>query len=168
MKAGRVLTTRFLSSLPNEPAVYALYGGHGSAAHVAYTGIAGKLRQRVAQHLVLRDSSVATGTSAAVLNPDYVTRVEWWTRPEFSDRSVLEAAELVAFEVLNPALRSRGTTSAAARACYEDADFRARMREVFEGEPDESLDVPTLATALQRIEELEERLRVLEDKVDGS
>ncbi len=123
-----MLTTRFLPGLPNGPAVYALYGGHGSAAHVAYTGIAGKLRQRVAQHLVLRDSSVATGTSAAVLNPDYVTRVEWWTSPEFSDRHVLEAAELIAFDVLNPALRSRGTTSEAARRRYEDSMFRNRMR----------------------------------------
>jgi predicted GIY-YIG superfamily endonuclease len=48
---------------------------------MAYVGIANKLRQRIDQHLLKRGNSVATGTSVATLNPDYVTEVEWWTHP---------------------------------------------------------------------------------------
>jgi hypothetical protein len=43
-----------------------------------------------------------------VLNPDYVTELRWWEHPDFAERYVLEAAELVAYDMLNPALRSRG------------------------------------------------------------
>jgi len=40
------------------------------------------------------------------------------------------------------------------------------MREVFAGDPDGSLEVPTLAAALQRIDELEKRVRILEAKAE--
>ena len=60
-----------LTALPQEPAVYALYSGRD----IIYVGITGSLRTRIKQHLVNRDSSIATGTSAAMLNPDHVTPV---------------------------------------------------------------------------------------------
>ena len=97
-----------ISELPNSPAVYAMYGGHDRMRFVAYVGVADKLKRRIIQHLVNRDSSVATGTSAVGLNPDYVTEVRWWEHPRFNDWNVLVAAELMAFEVFDPALRSRG------------------------------------------------------------
>ena len=50
-----------------------MHGGRGRGAHVVY--VAGKLKQRVEQHLVRRDSSVTTGASAVCLNPDLVTEV---------------------------------------------------------------------------------------------
>jgi hypothetical protein len=50
--------------IPNVPSVYAMYGGKGAAIYVAYVGVAGKLKQVVIQHLVRRDSSVASGISA--------------------------------------------------------------------------------------------------------
>ena len=59
--------------LPNVPAVYAFYRGDRGPKYVAYVGIAGKLKQRIVQHVIRRDSSVATGTSAVNLNPDQVT-----------------------------------------------------------------------------------------------
>lgn len=61
--------------LPNASAVYAMLSGSGagSGAYVAYVGVAGKLKQRITQHLVRRDSSVTTGASAVSLNPDLVT-----------------------------------------------------------------------------------------------
>jgi hypothetical protein len=90
------------------PAVYALFGGHGKGLYVAYVGIADSLKRRIVQYLVRRDSSVATGTSAVGLNPDYVIVVDWWEHPDFAERFKLQVAELVAFDVLNPALRSRG------------------------------------------------------------
>ena len=64
-----------ISDLPNVPAVYATYGGQGRGVYVAYVGVAGKLKPRVIQHLIRSGSSVATGTSAVALNPDYVTEV---------------------------------------------------------------------------------------------
>jgi hypothetical protein len=85
-----------------------MYGGEGGHKYVAYVGIADKLKRRIAQHLLTRDSTVATGTSAVGINPDYVREIVWWTHKSFTDRRRLETAELVAFDVLNPALRSRG------------------------------------------------------------
>lgn len=84
-----------VTDLPNVRAVYAMYGRRGRGLHVAYVGIADALKRRVMQHLVKRDSSVATGTSAATLNPDYITEVSWWEHPNFLQRHVLQAAELV-------------------------------------------------------------------------
>ena len=71
------------SDLPKVPAVYALYGGRGRGSYVAYVGQAVKLRVRIEQHLVRRDSSVVTGVAAVSLNPDHVTEVRWWVHPEF-------------------------------------------------------------------------------------
>jgi predicted GIY-YIG superfamily endonuclease len=104
-----------ISELPNVPAVYALYGGEERGHYVAYVGIASNLKRRVVQHLVNRDSSVATGTSAVNINPDYVTGVGWWEHSLFRERRLLEAAELVAFEVLEPVLRSRGVGTVRAK-----------------------------------------------------
>lgn len=47
-----------ISNLPNTPSVYALYGGRGRGRYVAYVGVANKLKNRIEQHLVRRDSSV--------------------------------------------------------------------------------------------------------------
>lgn len=157
-----------LSTLPATPAIYALMGGHGSRAYVAYVGIAGKLRGRIRQHLVLRDSSVTTGTSATMLNPDYVTQVRWWTSPEFGERTALEAAELIAIDQLDPALRSRGEPSDAARQKATQRDFAGRMRKLVMGDPSGSLEVPTLEVALSRIHALEKRVESLEDELDSS
>lgn len=98
-----------LSELPSIPAVYALYGGQGKSAYVAYVGLATQLKPRILQHLVMPNSSVTAGVSAVTLKPEYVTRVEWWEYPDFVDGYVLMAAELIAFDVLDPVLRSRGS-----------------------------------------------------------
>ena len=58
-----------IADLPNEPAVYAMYGGSGAGLYVAYVGVASKLKQRVTQHLVRRDSSVTTGRLRRVAEP---------------------------------------------------------------------------------------------------
>jgi hypothetical protein len=81
-----------------------MFSGRGRGAYCAYVGIAGNLKQRIAQHLIRRDSSVTTGASAVSLNPDFINEVKWWEHPEFHQRHVLEAAELVAFEILDPVL----------------------------------------------------------------
>lgn len=151
-----------ISELPNVPAVYAMYGGRGGSAYVAYVGLADVLKRRVGQHLVRRDSSVVTGVSAVSLNPDLVTEVRWWEHPDFTGRRVLQAAELVAFDVLEPALRSRGGITAEAKQLYADVKFSARMRTLFEGDAAGRLIIPTLHSALERVAELERRVAALE------
>ena len=47
-----------ISDLPNTPAVYAMYGGQDRSFHVAYVGIASKLRGRVVRKAV--DKSTTT------------------------------------------------------------------------------------------------------------
>jgi hypothetical protein len=148
--------------LPNVPAVYAFYSGGRGPQYVAYVGIAGKLKQRIVQHLIRRDSSVATGTSAVSLNPDQLTRMEWWEHPTF-DRTVnLKAAEMVAFEVLQPALRSRGRDDKAGKDRYDDPKFKEAMVALFKGKPTGAIQFLTLSQAMRRIDQLEKRIETLE------
>lgn len=151
--------------LPNAPAVYAMYGGQGRSAYVAYIGLAGKLRQRLSQHLIWRDSSIVTGISAASLNPDLVTKVQWWEHADFEQRAVLEAAELVAFNVLEPVIRSRGAITERARLLHADATFHEQKKAMFEGAPTGVLIIHTLQHALERIRELERRVEALEQEL---
>jgi hypothetical protein len=159
----RVAST--ISELPNVPAVYAFHGGRGASRHVAYVGVADKLKQRIKQHLVTRDSSVATGPAVASLNPELVREVTWWEHPAFADRIRLEAAELVAFDTLQPALRSRSASQAEARTLHADAAFRAEMGALFAREPTGRHAIPILDDALERIAVLERRLDALETRL---
>jgi len=161
-------TLTSISELPNTPAVYALYGGQGRGLYVAYVGVADALKRRIIQHLVSRDSSVATGTSAVGLNPDYVTEVRWWEHSEFVERHVLEAAELVAYDVLDPALSSRGNMRQKAKQLYANEEFRQKMRSLFAGEPAGRLRILTLQDVIERIVEMEERLKAVERKLAKS
>jgi hypothetical protein len=154
-----------ISELPKLSAVYALYGGQERNLYVAYVGIAESLRRRIEQHLVRRDSSVVTGTSAVGLNPDLVSEVRWWEHPEFKDRGALEAAELVAFEVCDPALRSRGARSVRAGIFLADPAFHLEMRSLFVGPETGRLTLPTLHIALMRIANLEQRIALLEEQL---
>lgn len=151
-----------LSDVPAVPAVYALYGGRGAARSAAYVGAADRLKQRIRQHLISRDSSVVTGASVVRLNPDRITEVAWWTHPTFTERASLEAAEMVAFDVLQPTLRSRGAVQMEARQLYTDEGFRAEMRALFAADPSGTLAIPTLPDALERIADLERRVAALE------
>lgn len=154
-----------VAAVPSLPAVYVMYGGRQRNLHVAYVGIADSLKRRIDQHLIRRDSSVATGTSAVCLNPDYVTEVRWWEHPDFGQRANLEAAELVAFDLFEPSLRSRGAITARAAQLYADDTFKEDMRTLFGGEPAGKLVIPTLQDALERIAELEQRLAAIEAKL---
>jgi hypothetical protein len=89
--------------------------------------------------------------------------LRWWEHSDFGVRHILEAAELVAFEILEPALRSRGGIQEQSKALYADEEFTARMQTLFQGEPTGCLMILTLQDALDRIEELENRVRSLED-----
>lgn len=153
-----------IADLPRHPALYALYGGVGSRAYVAYVGIADSLRRRAAQHLLNRDSSVATGTSAVGINPDYITAIRWWEHSMFSKRDALEAAELVAFDVLDPALRSRRPVTKAAEALYKRREFREKMQTLLK-KPSGHLRFPSLDDVVRRLARFEDRLRRIEDRL---
>ena len=157
---------RFLSSVETGPALYALYAGTGRGEYVAYVGLATKLRNRVRQHLVLRDSSVTTATGAVNLNPEYLTVLRWWTREDFADSAILEAAELVSFDLLTPALRSRGRPTKRALELYGDEEFRVQVEALVNAQPSGSVRLPSLEGAYARIEELEARIRQLEQRLE--
>ena len=154
-----------ISGLPNVPAVYALYGGRKQKLYVAYVGVANHLKNRIVQHLIRRNSSVTTGTSAVGLHPDYVIEVRWWEYPGFRDRAVLEAAELVAFDVFDPALRSRGNIRQQAEQLYADDKFREEIRSLLTDEPAGRLRPLTLQNVLERVADLEERLKAIEKRL---
>lgn len=153
------------AELPEEPAIYALYGGQRKALYVAYVGQAGQLRTRITQHLVRRDSSIATGASVVSLNPDKVTQVTWWGHPHFEQPAMLTAAESVAFDVLNPVLRSRAGAQKSSRPFYEDESFYAEMKALFAGEPYGCLTLPTFREAILRIASLEEQMVNIQRRV---
>ena len=75
---------------------------------------------------------------------------------------MLLAAELVAFDVLDPVLRSRGGTRDGTRRLVEDVAFRAGIEQLLSEGPSGTLTAPTLAEALERIAEIETRLDALE------
>lgn len=83
----------------------------------------------------------------------------------------MQAAELVAFDTLEPTLRSRGRITGEAEALAENDEFAEEVRAMLEGEPTGTVEVPTLSEALSRIERLEKqvgrlqkRLREIEDE----
>lgn len=161
-------STASIAELPNAPAVYSMYGGQGRSSYVAYVGLASKsLRQRLTQHLIRRDSSVVTGVSAVSLNPDLISRIDWYEHPDFAQHDVLEAAELVAFDVLEPILRSRGAVTERAILLHADTAFHARFSAMFREMPYGSLVLPTLQQALERIAQLESRVDTLEKQLRG-
>jgi hypothetical protein len=88
--------------------------------------------------------------------------VSWWQNPPFSDEAALRTAELVAFDVLDPALRSRGNPTAAALALYEESKFKSEMEALFRGPPTGRLVLPNLQDLAYRVESIERRLAALE------
>jgi hypothetical protein len=156
------ITMQTLSPIPKVAGVYGMYGGRGRSHHLAYVGIADSLKTRIAQHLVKRDSSVATGTTAACLNPDYVTEVVWWCHEDFANRDKLGAAEHIAFGLLNPALRSRGKVTESAKIWANDNKFQNAMYHLFTHPPTDKLVLPSLHVLQRRLEALERRVVKLE------
>jgi hypothetical protein len=152
--------------VPRGPAVYAMYGGESPRNWVAYVGIAGNLRERLTQHFVNRDSSVVTGTSATGINIEHVRFVDWWQADEFADDDKRHAAEQVAFEVLQPVLRSRGTLRSAAADYLRDEAFVAAVRETLASPPAGRLQLPRLEDLAERVAVLEDRLQRLERRLN--
>jgi hypothetical protein len=128
-----------------------MYGGHKSNLHVAYVGIEGHLKRRIEQHLIRRDSSVTTGTSVVSLNPELVTKSHWWEHQYFEEDSRLCAAEEIAFQVLDPVLRSLSRIAEEAKRLCMSNEFKAEMARLFKGDPSGEKQVLTLNHAFERL-----------------
>lgn len=152
--------------LPNNPAVYALFGGKNGNKFIAYMGIANRLRDRIQQHLIRRDSSITTAASIVSLNPDYVTEIRWWEDQDFAERGALEAAEEVAFDIFNPVLRSRGKVTARAQQLLNDQEFRNKMTILFHSSPSGRLEFFDFQDLIDRIDRIEERLEILYKRIE--
>jgi len=159
-----VISANAISELPTAPAIFALIGGAGAGRYVAFVGSAQNLRQRIRQHLVRRVSVVAGGKSAVSLNPDYVNELRWWEHERFADRAALDAAELVAQETLDPALRNPLTLNDAARRVHYKPTFRRSMEALCKGAPTGTLALPNVEEAMERIVALERRIAALEER----
>ena len=151
-----------ISSLPNLPSIYAIYAKNSKSP--VYVGQTTKLKDRITQHLIRRDSSIVTGANGYSLDPDYVKRISWWEHDLFISASNLTAAELIAFNQLNPIIRSQGNKKQASDI-LNDEDFVNGMVQLFQGEPSGELNIVDLTQALQRISKLEDRIRQLEEKL---
>ena len=117
------------------------------------------------QHLVLRNSSVTTGTSIVSLRVDLVRYVLWWDDGDFDTDNKRLAAELVAFDVLQPTLRSRAGIRAPAYELSHETVFRSRMTSLFEGAPAGRLQVLSLSDLAGDVAELRQRVERLEASV---
>ena len=97
-----------------------------------------------------------------MLNPDKVSCIRWWLHPKFSNKAHREAAEVVAFEVLNPSLRSRGKVTKRAKDVLKDQTFRDEIACLFRGKPSGVFYPKTLDNLADLVLELHNRVSELE------
>jgi hypothetical protein len=99
------------------------------------------------------------------LNPDQITSLSWWVHPDFDETVKLKAAEIVAFEIQNPALRSRAGADNAGLTMLADKDFHGKMKMLFKGNPSGIVEFASLADALTAVRNLKIRIEKLEERI---
>jgi len=149
-------------NVPDIPAVYAFHGSGKGKQYVVYVGYAHHLKQRIIKHLIGRDNKDAAGASAISLNPNQLIRLEWWQHPSFDKTVNLRVAEIVAIEILQPALRRRTRGGKHCKLVIRDGSFVISMQELFKGPPTGSVEIYSLSDALRKIDLLEKRIEHLE------
>ena len=153
-----------LGQVPRAAGMYCLLGREGRGTYDAYVGISNNIRSRLEQHLIRKDSSISTGVSAASLQPDHVVGVVWWIGEIFDNEAQREAAELIAFETLQPTLRSRGRVRAAARSFLEEPAFRVQIEEVISSR-DSIIMFPSIADLRREVEDLRKIISALKNQI---
>ena len=78
---------------------------------------------------------------------------------------VLKADEMVAFEVLNPALRSRAGSDNAGLTMLADKKFYNRRKSLFTGNPSGTIKFYSLSDAIKGINKLNKRVDKLEEMI---
>ena len=168
------MTLRSYDSLygaPTTSGIYALYAGEGRITSIVYVGSSGNIRRRLSQHLEYRDTSVTTGAAAATLNADLIKSASWWEHTKFNDKIYLAAAELVAFDIFTPTLRSRARVQKESIDLSNTPTFINEMHNLFKSQADGSADFPYIRDAIRQINSLEKRVAELEEiisKISGS
>ena len=97
-----------------------------------------------------------------MLNPEKVGYIRWWLNPKFSDKGYREAAEVIAFKVLNPSLRSRGKVINRTQPFLEDQTFCDEMECLFRDEPSGAFYPKTFDNLVDLVLELDKRVSELE------
>ena len=162
------MTLRSYDSLYQSPTtngIYALYAGAGRVTSIVYVGSSGNIRRRLSQHLEYRDTSVATGAAAATLNVDSIKSASWWIHPRFKDKIYLAAAELIAFDVFTPTLRSRARVQKESIDLSNTPTFINEMHKLFQSQPAGTVSFPYITDAVRQINSLENRVSELEEIV---
>lgn len=148
-----------ISLLPRKPGLYCLQGYSAKGLYNAYVGISGNVQNRVSQHLEYRNSSVTTGGSAVSIDPHLVGGCRCWCVTEFEDKSFLTAAELVAIQMLDPVLRSRGAQHLEGARLAATSEFASRIAEIIRR--------PTVEVSFPDITELARKVELLSRRVDA-
>jgi hypothetical protein len=86
---------------------------------------------------------------------------------KFELKTNLLAAEIIAFKVLNPALRSRGKPSTSAQMICEQREFKAEIIALFAGRPAGTYMPKNLDNLSAIVIELSKRLDKLEKDREG-
>ena len=108
---------------------------------------------------------MTTGVAAACLNPDVVGKVCWWESDHFTDVGALKACEIIAFDLLNPTLRSRGGVETTTQRYLGDKRFNSEMRKVISGSPSGTLILRNLEDVLERLDRHDELISRLESRI---
>jgi len=159
--------SNMMKRVPYSQGIYAMFESKLDK-NAVYIGISTNLRNRIRQHMIRRDSSVTTKTSAVRLNPDYIEVIKWWVNDKFEDKVVLEAAELVAFDVFNPVLRSKGSVSLEAKKLYKKEKFKSEIKSILLDKQSGYLHFPDLNNVLSKIDKLKMRVDNLEERIEKS
>jgi len=154
--------TRSFSKVPEKSGIYALYDGFLGNKCV-YVGKSGNIKNRIRDHLILRISTVTAGFTATSINVENLTRVRWWTDEKFGDGDYLDAAETLAFQILNPVLASRGGRLKTNSEFLDDPEFVEEVENIINN-PEGEMELLSHARLYQKIIELEERLSNLENQ----
>ena len=147
-----------INYLPQFPGIYGFKRPNNVQDNYSYIGLSNKLREIVSQHLLKRDSSVATCASAILLNPVKIAECHWWIHESFGTREYLEAAELIVFERFNLTLVSRLTPSTRALEIPNDEVFKKQMDKLFSNVPSNYIKFYDLSWAINKIKELENEI----------
>ena len=155
-----------IKHVPQFAGIYGFKGATDKVGSYCYIGLSGRLRDRISQHLLRRDSSVSTGVSSVSLNPDNIEECHWWVHEIFDDRDYLEAAELIAFEIFQPTLVSRGKPSSKAVEIIKREDFKDKMKNLFSNIPSGYIRFYDISWTVEKIKELEKEINELKKKIE--
>ncbi len=158
-------TASSIRGLPNKPAIYILLSGKGQNS-ILYVGETDNLRRRIGQHIVKRDSSVTMEGSPVKIDPTHVEKVEWWEHSDLENPVAREAAELIAFEIFNPRVRSGANVRKDSVTMSKDAKFYGTISSLFKGLPTGRLVIMNIESVVEKLVALEERISKLEKKLD--